>query len=122
MNPSEICPQRDVFVSFLSGQLTDEQLQRVESHLSKCSACGDTVRALNVNDTFVGMVEKHQVHVFTDEDESDVELRKLIGKLESLAGSPTEVTNQDQLQACFVCFLKRSPLFCGVSLLVNTLC
>lgn len=83
---SQICPGKNTFVDFLSGKLEEEQLKRLELHLANCSACGDTVRAMNVNDTFVHMVERNNIGNGSAKAEG-AELESLMQKLESLADS-----------------------------------
>ncbi len=49
------CPPRDRLVDFLLGHLADAELALLEGHLSACGACGDTLRALNAEDTLVAL-------------------------------------------------------------------
>ena len=49
---SKQCPPLGKLTDFLSGSLEPEQLSSLESHLSKCLPCNDTLVELGSHDTF----------------------------------------------------------------------
>jgi hypothetical protein len=61
------CPPRDRLVQFLLGQLPEPELETVEQHLSACSSCGDTLQALNAEDTLVALARSAQAELPEDE-------------------------------------------------------
>jgi hypothetical protein len=61
------CPPPDRLVGFLLGHLPDAELALLEPHLSVCSACGDTLRALNAEDTLVALARSARVESPEDE-------------------------------------------------------
>ncbi|MEM8680256.1 MAG: protein kinase, partial [Planctomycetota bacterium] len=75
------CPDRSVYEGFLSGRLDDEQLNEVERHLADCEACGETVRAMRVDDTFLELLQQVGRAAPHAEDES---LDPLLQQLEQL--------------------------------------
>ena len=52
------CPERPVLVEFAKGTLADVEIGRLESHLAECPGCGDALRSLQIDDTFVRCVEQ----------------------------------------------------------------
>ena len=46
------CPDSEMLTEFLLGKLPDAQLESYEYHLSTCPPCTETIRSLNVQDTF----------------------------------------------------------------------
>ncbi|MEM7311939.1 MAG: serine/threonine-protein kinase, partial [Planctomycetota bacterium] len=57
-NHVEDCPQVTTLQDFLSGKLDEPVIRDIESHLSACSPCGDTVRSLKVDDTLFQLARK----------------------------------------------------------------
>ena len=51
MSVEKPCPSKSILVGFVSGDLPEPDAKTLESHLSKCDSCGDTVRAMHANDT-----------------------------------------------------------------------
>ena len=45
------CPDRRQLVEFLTGHLSERSLESIEDHLNECAPCGETIRALRVDDT-----------------------------------------------------------------------
>ena len=95
-NDQTTCPDPEVFVEFLTGRLTDEELKRLEEHLAQCAACGDTVRSLHIEDTFVDLVRLTE-HDPTVDSSADTEMRALLEKLESLADSHVGIDDSQQV-------------------------
>ena len=89
MNNRSTCPEPDVLNEFLAGKLEEDQIAQLERHLIGCDACGDTVRALHVEDTLVGLVREvgNAGSEATLDDEDSNQLSSLLRDLESLAGS-----------------------------------
>ena len=56
MSIQEPCPSKNILVGFVSGDLPEPDAKTLESHLSECDACGDTVRAMHATDTMVNFV------------------------------------------------------------------
>ncbi len=86
MTNDQTCPDRNVFVDFLAGKLEEDRLQSLEAHLAECDACGDTVRSMNVNDTFLEIIRVNDQVPDIDASD-DTEVGALVQKLESLADS-----------------------------------
>ena len=82
------CPDREVFEGFLSGKLDDDQLSEVEEHLAACPACGETVRSMHVDDTFLQRVRGagRDGRATTDQEQ----LEPLLEQLEQLGNSRSE--------------------------------
>lgn len=84
------CPERELFVGFLQGGLEEDVVSKLEAHLAECDACGDTVRSLNVNDTFSDLVRSAQEKAVSSSDDSTPsEIDGLLGRLEALADPQT---------------------------------
>lgn len=73
------CPPRDRLVDFLLGHLPEAELAVLEHHLSACGACGDTLRALNAEDTLVALTRSAQV-----ESSEDAVVEGLIERMREL--------------------------------------
>lgn len=86
MPRSEQCPDPELFVGFLTGNLEDAQVDQIEAHLATCAPCGDTVRSMDVSDTMCDLVRDSQ----TDEPLTRPDLEELIGRLDKLADSNSE--------------------------------
>lgn len=97
-NHEQTCPEPEVFVEFLTGKLEEDQLKRLEAHLSNCTACGDTVRSLHVEDTFINLVGSGEADQTSDVN-ADTELQQLMVKLESLADSRTDADASHDIPA-----------------------
>lgn len=61
------CPPRDRLVDFLLGHLPDAELALLERHLSACDVCGNTLQALNAEDTLVALARSARVESPEDE-------------------------------------------------------
>ena len=46
------CPQPETLAEFLAGKLPPDQQQSCEQHLENCDPCVETIRDLQVHDTF----------------------------------------------------------------------
>ncbi|MEZ6120446.1 MAG: protein kinase [Pirellulaceae bacterium] len=71
MAPST-CPEPNELAEFLCGKLTDDRLCELESHLTECDACGDTIRALNVEDTFANLFSEQADSSDADQDKGEL--------------------------------------------------
>ena len=81
-NPA--CPERDRLVQFLLGHLPEPELETLEQHLSDCAACGDTLQALNAEDTLVQLTRSAQPAL----PEADL-VDDLIPRVQQLLSDPT---------------------------------
>ena len=84
------CPPRERLVQFLLGQLPEPELDSVEQHLSACSSCGDTLQALNAEDTLVALTRSAQAEL--SEAEMVDGLIAEIRELASTRASGTDVS------------------------------
>jgi hypothetical protein len=80
MTKTTDCPAPETLVEFLTGRLDEGQLRQVESHLAECDACGDTVRSLHVEDTFVDLLRSQDEDPLADAG-GDMGLQALMVKL-----------------------------------------
>ena len=48
----DLCPDPELLAEFLLGKLPLDELESCEIHLAHCPPCTETIRSLNVNDTF----------------------------------------------------------------------
>ena len=78
------CPERDQLVQFLLGHLPEPELETLEQHLSACPACGDTLQALNAEDTLVRLARSAQAEL----PEADA-VDDLIPRVRRLLSDPT---------------------------------
>ena len=54
-NNQTVCPSEDSLTKFVLGKLTPSETTSLEQHLSDCEPCNDTIRMLDVNDTFLDL-------------------------------------------------------------------
>ncbi|MCA9188875.1 MAG: protein kinase [Pirellulaceae bacterium] len=50
------CPVTNQLREYFNGQLDDQSVDTIQHHLAECPACGDTIRAMKSDDTFVALV------------------------------------------------------------------
>ena len=50
-------PSRELLSAYNLGQLPPEQSTAIESHISECEPCCDTIMSLSSDDTFVGILK-----------------------------------------------------------------
>ena len=103
MTKNSTCPDHDVFVDFLCGKLAEDRLRNLEIHLSTCDACGDTIRDMNVDDTFINLLSTGGGLPHDDNEHADIALLDLMEKLESLAETSSlvsqDTTCEEDLQS-----------------------
>ena len=81
------CPDQDELAEFLLGKLPEEQLESYEYHLSECSPCTETIRSLNVNDTFSDLAKRafepiEDLEIETAADQTAI--ANLVGRMKEL--------------------------------------
>ncbi len=79
MNDKSNCPPKQTLIDFLLGKLEPSQVATCEQHLHDCKPCGDTIRGLDANDTFVRLAGNSNPSL-TDADGSE-ESEQLIVKM-----------------------------------------
>ena len=93
---SKDCPQPEMLSDFLLGKLDLESSQQCESHLAQCNPCVETISGLNLNDTFMSLVE--EVGADSVGSESDREKSIVSNLIHRLANVGTR-TNRPVLDA-----------------------
>ena len=82
MNQTESkCPDREVLQQFLLGQLSIDEIENCQQHLSECKPCVETVADLKINDTFTGiaedaLIQQNALPVFDDQHLIEDVIRK----------------------------------------------
>ncbi|MEL7496599.1 MAG: protein kinase [Planctomycetota bacterium] len=79
------CPQKDSLVNFLLGKLDIDDREQVESHLSDCRSCVETIKSIELHDTLDGLAQR----AFTEQAQLDSPgesqiISRLIDQLQSL--------------------------------------
>ena len=52
MSANPECPEKSKLVEYLLGKLPDPETETCEGHIAECDLCEETIRGLNINDTF----------------------------------------------------------------------
>ena len=85
MNLKTTCLPKQTLVDFKLGMLEPNEVEVCESHLDHCVTCGETLRAIEAEDTLLGITDKLNQRSRLVSDDSDQEVVEyLIDKLEGL--------------------------------------
>lgn len=85
---SQACPDKKRLLSFLTGTLPNPDAENIEQHLLDCSNCEDTIRMMDVNDTFDELAQSALAKLPIAENNQDESvIADLIERMRGISGS-----------------------------------
>ena len=89
------CPQQNRLVDYLMGKLPETELEQYADHISDCQICEDTIRGLDVRDTYSDLAGSAFEALFDDGSQDQQLVNQLISQMKCPSADATRAFDAD---------------------------